>query len=292
MARVVLATRRSALARAQTESVAEVLRAAGFEVEVLALVTSGDRLSAVGHDPEGKGVFVKELERALLDGSADLAVHSAKDLPAELPDGLTLLAVPARADPRDVLVGARDLDALQPGARVGTGSPRRAAQVRAVRPDVKIVPMRGNVGTRLAKLDRGDADAIVLAAAGLARLGIEREDVAPLPSETCIPAPGQGFLAIEGRRDDARLAGAVGVLDDAVAHACLRAERSLLIALGGGCREPIGALCRERDGQLALTAFRAGREGDNPRRAAARGPLSHPERVGRDAAEALLAAGP
>jgi hydroxymethylbilane synthase len=192
--RIVLATRRSPLALAQTEAVAGALRAAGHEPELLGLTTTGDRWSAAGTGAApDKGLFVKELEEALGDGRADLAVHSAKDLPAELPDGLAVVAVPPREDARDVLVGPPGgLAALPAGARVATGSPRRAAQVLAARPDLLIVPIRGNVGTRLDKLARGDADALVLAAAGLARLGLAPGGAEPLPIEVSTPAPGQG----------------------------------------------------------------------------------------------------
>jgi hydroxymethylbilane synthase len=233
---------------------------------------------------------VKELEEALLDGRAHLAVHSAKDLPGELPPGLAVLAVPPREDPRDVLVGAPGgVDALPGGARVGTGSPRRAAQLRAARADLEVVPIRGNVGTRLDKLARGDVDALVLAAAGLRRLGLWPEGTVALDVELSTPAPGQGLLAIEGRDDDPETAAAVAALDDALAHACLRAERALLAALGGGCMHPVGALC-ERDGPgLRLTAFAGSEDGARAEWAVLSGDLADPDRLGRGVAAALLA---
>ena len=283
-----LATRRSALARAQTATVAAALRAAGHETEELPVVTTGDRLSAEGREPDGKGVFVKELERALLDGAADLAVHSAKDLPVELPAGLAVVAVPDREDPRDVLVGAPGLNDLASGARVGTGSPRRAAQLLAARGDLEIAPMRGNVDTRLRKLDRGEVDALVLAAAGLSRLGVDRPDVAPLPVVVCVPAPGQGLLAIEARAGSAAAA-AAAALDAADAHACLLAERAVLEALGGGCRSPVGALARARGDVLHLTAFREDEGGGDRRSAAASGPIGEPAALGRRLAEEMAA---
>lgn len=203
-------------------------------------------------------MFVKELEQALLDGRADLAVHSAKDLPVELPDGLAVLAVPAREDARDVLVGvAGGLADLPLGARVGTSSPRRRAQLRMVRPDLDIVELRGNVGTRLARRDRGDVDALMLAAAGLIRLGIRRPDIVVLAPPMCVPAPGQGLLAVEGRADDAATCAALAALDDPDAHTSLVAERTVLAGMGGGCMSPLGALCVPSELGLWLTAFAA-----------------------------------
>ena len=251
--RITVATRRSALALAQSRAVAASLEAHGHEVSLLEMTTSGDRWSLAGApDQPGadvKGMFVKELEEALLDGRADIAVHSAKDLPGDLPSGLAVLATPPREDPGDVLVGQPGgLAALAPGARVGTTSPRRRAQVLAARPDLQVIELRGNVDTRLAKLDAGEADAIVLAAAGLARLGITRPDAVALPVDACLPAAGQGIVAIEGRADDAAVRAACAVLDDPASRACLAAERAFLARLGGGCSGPAGALCT-RDGE-------------------------------------------
>ncbi len=203
-------------------------------------------------------MFVKELEQALLDGRADIAVHSAKDLPVELPPGLAVLAVPVREDARDVLVGVTDgLDGLPRGARVGTSSPRRRAQLTLIRPDLDIVELRGNVGTRLERRDRGDVDALVLAAAGLIRLGIRRRDVIVLAPPVCVPAPGQGLLAIEGRRDDADTRGALACLDDDDAHLSLAAERTVLAGMGGGCMTPLGAYCVPSPTGLWIEAFAA-----------------------------------
>lgn len=251
--RITVATRRSALALAQSRAVAASLEAHGHEVSLLEMTTSGDRWSLAGApDQPGadvKGMFVKELEEALLDGRADIAVHSAKDLPGDLPSGLAVLATPPREDPGDVLVGQPGgLAALAPGARVGTTSPRRRAQVLAARPDLQVIELRGNVDTRLAKLDAGEADAIVLAAAGLARLGITRPDAVALPVDACLPAAGQGIVAIEGRADDDAVRAACAVLDDPASRACLAAERAFLARLGGGCSVPAGALCT-RDGE-------------------------------------------
>ncbi len=231
---------------------------------------------------------MKELEEALLDGRAHLAVHSAKDLPGELPEGLAVLAVPPREDPRDVLVGpVGGLGALPVDSAVATGSPRRAAQILAARPDLRVVPIRGNVGTRLDKLARGEADALVLAAAGLRRLGIAPEGAMPLPVEVSTPAPGQGLLALEGRAGDREVAEAVAPLDDPVAHACLLAERALLAGLGGGCMTPVGALCEPHDGGLRLTAFAGTPDGVRAERVVREGPRSAPEALGAAAAAAL-----
>ena len=243
----------------QSRAIAARLGDFGHEVELLEIVTTGDRWSgSSGEQPADRGMFVKELEQALLDGRADLAVHSAKDLPVALPAGLAVVAVPAREDARDVLVGvAGGLDALAGGARVGTSSPRRRAQLRMLRPDLEIVELRGNVDTRLARRDAGDVDALMLAAAGLLRLGIRRPDILVLSPQLCVPAPGQGLLAIEGRADDAPVHAAVAALDDPGAHASLIAERAVLAGMGGGCMTPLGALCVPSELGLWLTAFAA-----------------------------------
>lgn len=261
--RVTVATRRSALALAQSRAVAGALAAAGHDAPLLEMTTTGDRWSLAGAEQQPgmdvKGMFVKELEEALLDGRADIAVHSAKDLPGQLPPGLVVLATPPREDPHDLLVGSPGgLDALPQGARVGTTSPRRAAQVHAVRPDVQVVEVRGNVDTRLAKLDAGEVDALVLAAAGLRRLGIERPDAVALPFDVCLPAAGQGIVAIEGRADDPAVRDACALLDDHAARACLHAERAFLARLGGGCAVPAGALCQADGELLHMRAWWAG----------------------------------
>jgi len=284
--RITVATRRSALALAQSRAVAAVLSAEGHEVQLLEMTTAGDRwsLSAAPDQPPAdlKGMFVKELEQALLDGRADIAVHSAKDLPGDLPHGLAILATPARVNPRDVLIGVLGgLDALPAGARVGTTSPRRRAQMLAARPDLQIVEVHGNVDTRLAKLDAGDVDALVLAAAGLARLGIARADAVELSIDRHLPAPGQGIVAIEGRADDAAVREACAVLDDPTARACLAAERAFLARLGGGCLVPAGALC-ERDGDsLRMRAWWNG----SGRSADVTGDLGDPAGLGERAAK-------
>ncbi len=233
-------TRGSALALAQAAWVAERL---GPEAELVTITTSGDR-GAVEQD---KSRWVSELERALLNGEIDLAVHSAKDVPAELPEGLELVGVPERADPRDVLCGAPSLGALRRGARVGTSSLRRAAQLRAAREDLEVVELRGNVDTRLRKLAAGEVDALVLARAGLERLG--RLEDAGGELDELVPAAGQGALALEARAGTPL----APELQDPVATVCLGAERSLVRALGADCNTPLGALAR---------VARVAREGD------------------------------
>lgn len=263
---------------------------AGHGVTLLELVTSGDRWSAEGGVDATKGLFVKELEEALLDGRADLAVHSAKDLPGELPGGLAILAMPEREDPRDVVVGPEGgLAALAPGASVGTGSPRRAAQLRLARPDVTFAEIRGNVGTRLQKLARGEVDALVLAAAGLLRLGLSPEGLSPLDVAVSVPAPGQGALALEGRRDRPELAACVAALDDPATTLAVRAERALLAGLGGGCREPVGALGTLDGSTLRLVAFAAGADGAMPVRHEMTGPADAPEALGEALAATIAA---
>ena len=233
---LILGTRGSILARTQSQHVADAITAAtGVPVELRIISTRGDRnqtqpLAQLG----GKGLFTLELEEGLRDGSLDLAVHSLKDLPTDDPDGLVIGAMPRREDPRDAWVGPT-VDVLAAGAVVGTGSLRRAAQVRALRPDVRIEDIRGNVETRLAKRDAGRYDATILAMAGLRRLGIVREDVHPLTVEQMVPAVGQGVLGVQCRAGDARLLGLLAAIDDVETRRCATLERAFLAALGGGC---------------------------------------------------------
>ncbi len=241
-----LGTRGSALALAQARWVAERL---GGEPEIVEITTLGDR----GAAPADKSRWTSELERALLEGRIDLAVHSAKDLPTELDDRLELVAVPARADARDAICGAASLAALPAGARVGTSSLRRAAQLRAVRDDLAVVELRGNVDTRLRKLAEGQADAIVLALAGLVRLG--RSDDAGGVIDEFVPAAGQGALALEARAGELDAAELAGVIDEA-AMSCVGAERALVHALGASCNTPVGAHARPvGDGRVALVGW-------------------------------------
>ncbi len=284
--RVTVATRRSALALAQSRAVAVALEDAGHEASLLEMTTTGDRWSLAGSQAQPgmdvKGMFVKELEEALLDGRADIAVHSAKDLPGDLPPGLAVIATPAREHPGDVLVGSPGgLDALPAGARIGTTSPRRRAQVLAARPDLQVVEVRGNVDTRLAKLDAGDVDALVLAAAGLRRLGIARDDAVALPLDLCLPAAGQGIVAIEGRDGDDAVRQACAALDDPASRACLAAERAFLARLGGGCSVPAGALCQLDGDTLRMRAWWDG----SGLFADVDGPVGDPAGLGARAAE-------
>ena len=240
-----LGTRASALATTQSEHVADLVRQQlGHDVELVEISTDGDRSSAPLAQLGGTGVFVSALREALLDGRIDLAVHSLKDLPTGPSEGIVLAAVPPREDPRDVVV-ARDgltLGELPVGSRVGTGSPRRAAQLHALGLGLEVLDIRGNVDTRLGKVASGDYDAVVLARAGLSRLGRLEEATEVLDPLQMLPAPGQGALAVECRADDAALASQLGRLEDPSARAAVDAERAVLATLEGGCSAPIGAL--------------------------------------------------
>lgn len=258
--RVVIATRESPLALWQAEHVRALLagRHAGLEVSLLGMTTRGDQildrtLSKVG----GKGLFVKELEVALSERRADLAVHSLKDVPMQLAPEFTLSAIMAREDPRDCLVSNRyaALDELPRGARVGTSSLRRELMLRARFPQLTIASIRGNVGTRLAKLDRGDFDALVMAAAGLKRLGHADRIREVIPTSVFLPAPGQGALGIETRSGDAPIAALVAPLDDAATHAATRAERGVSRGLGGSCQVPLAAYAEVEGDVLHLRAL-------------------------------------
>ncbi|MBE3590292.1 MAG: hydroxymethylbilane synthase [Firmicutes bacterium] len=280
-----LGTRGSRLALRQAESVARLIaeRLPGVRVELVPVRTTGDAhrgpLTALGPTV---GVFVKELQEALLRGEIDLAVHSAKDLPTASPEGLVVAAYPLRADPRDALCGGRSLAELPPGAAVGTSSPRRAAQLRAARPDLNIVPLRGNVDTRLERVAGGELDAAVLAAAGLERLGLADRIREMLDPDTVCPAPAQGALAVEARAGDEEALAVARALDDARVRRAVQAERSVLAALGGGCFLPLGALAEpaEPDGGDAPGSLPApdgplaGREPRLRLRAALAGPRS------------------
>jgi hydroxymethylbilane synthase len=277
-----LGTRGSALALAQARLVAAAL---GGDVELVPIATSGDRARYAGMD---KSRFVKEIEEALLAGEVDLAVHSAKDVPAELPSGLSIVGVPERADPYDALCGAPSLGLLPSGAAVGTSSLRRRAQLLAVRPDLDVRDLRGNVDTRLRRLAEGDFAAIVLARAGLDRLGRSAEG-APLPE--LVPAPGQGCLVLEARTDDARVAAEARALTDRAALACLTAERALVEGLDATCRTPIGANAEIAEGALRLTAFAGLPDGSRWIRDVRDGEPDGPAELGRAVAERLVAAG-
>jgi hydroxymethylbilane synthase len=289
-----LGTRGSRLARWQADWVADRLQQLGQPVEVVEISTQGDAdqsgpLEAIG----APGVFTKAIQRAVLAGEVDVAVHSLKDLPTDAVAGMQLAAVPPREDPADVLVGrtAKSLDALPQGARVGTGSLRRQAQLLHARPDLRVENVRGNVDTRLAKLDEGRFEALVLARAGLARLGWSQRITQVLLPDVMLPAVGQGALGIECRADDAATRAALAPLDDAATRAAVLAERALLAHLRGGCLAPIGAWGRIESGSLQLSAVVL--SGDGRRRLDAHdsAPIGDAEPLGRRVAEALLALG-
>ena len=288
-----IATRRSALALWQTEHVAARLRAAhpGLEVSFVPLSTRGDEildrsLAAVG----GKGLFLKELEEAMLRGEADCAVHSLKDVPMELEGPFALPAILERADPFDAFVSNRfaSLAALPAGARVGTSSLRRQAQLRAHRPDLALSDLRGNVNTRLAKLDAGEYDAIVLACAGLQRLAFDARIRERLVAPEWVPAVAQGAIAVETRADDAATRALVAVLDHAPTRRCVESERAMNRTLHGSCQVPIGGFAVEHEGTLRLLGL-VGDAGGRIVRAEDHG--SDGEALGRRVAEKLLAAG-
>ncbi len=295
MARVVrLGTRSSALALAQARLVAGRLERTGCVVEIVAMHTEGDRRAEARlTDVGGKGLFVREIEEALLAGDIDVAVHSLKDLPAVVPDGLALAAFPEREDARDVLVTrspGRFVD-LRPGAVVGTSSPRRRAIALSLRPDLDVQPLRGNVDTRLRKLQEGQADAIVVAAAGLLRLGITAEHVDALDPEVFVPAVGQGVLAVEARADDARTAGLVKTVDHAPTRACALAERAFLGRLGASCLTPMAAHARLQGDTLRLSAIVASEDGRHILREQARGAVADGVALALAVADRLLARG-
>jgi hydroxymethylbilane synthase len=278
-----IGTRGSALALAQAESVAEALGG----LELVTIETSGDR--GPGGD---KSRFVKEIEEALLAGEVDLAVHSAKDLPAEVPAGLALVGVTQREDPADAYCGAAgSLAEVPPGARIGTSSLRRAAQLRAVRDDLEIVPLRGNVDTRLRKLAEEDLDGIVLAAAGLHRLGRDDEIAFRFAEDEMTPAAGQGALALEARADDERAAAAAAAITDEAALVELTAERAAIGALDASCNTPVGVRARLTGDRLALGGFAGTPDGGRWVRDALWGDAAQPGSLGVELADRMLAAG-
>jgi hydroxymethylbilane synthase len=301
-----LATRGSALARAQADLVARALAEAdpASRVDIVEITTAGDErpgsrgagspsptAPAAAGEPGDKSRFVKEIEEALLAGDADLAVHSAKDVPGELPEGLAIVGVPARVDARDALCGAGALDELSSGARVGTSSLRRRAQLLAVRPDLEVLELRGNVDTRLGRLAAGDFDAVLLALAGLKRLD-RREGVA-LAADDFVPAPGQGCLALEARGNDERAVELAARVTDRASLVTLTAERAVATALGASCRTPIGvhATLRPGEGELAVESFVGLPDGSAWVRDRIEGGVEGPAELGREAAGRLLSAG-
>jgi hydroxymethylbilane synthase len=289
-----LGTRRSALATTQSDWVAQRLRALGHTVELVEIVTEGDVNAAPLSTLGGTGVFAAAIRRSLLAGDVDLAVHSRKDLPTAPEPGLTVAAIPGREDPRDALV-ARDgltLGELPAGAVIGTGSPRRVAQLAALGLGLELKDIRGNVDTRIGLVASGAVDAVVLARAGLARLGRLDDITETLDPLQMLPAPGQGALAVECRSDDTELRELLAAIDDAEARACVTAERALLAALEAGCSAPVGALAEVVEGEdgleLSLRGFAGSTDGTFDLRRSLVGPLAHAERLGADLAAILL----
>jgi len=294
--RIVIASRKSRLAMWQSEHIAEELkrRYPRCEVSILGITTRGDQildrpLAEVG----GKGLFVKELETALEDGRADIAVHSSKDVPMHLPPGFCLAAIPLREDPRDCFVSnaAATLADLPAGSVVGTSSLRREAQLRERHPGLRVNPVRGNLDTRLAKLDRGECHAIVLAAAGLKRLGLASRIRTMLEPEESLPAPGQGALAIECREDRAELRAQLASLGDPATTACVRAERALSRSLSGNCQLPLAAYAVAEGPRLRLRGLVASPDARKVVRAESSGPVAAPEELGERLAAELRALG-
>jgi hydroxymethylbilane synthase len=290
-----LGTRGSELACTQSQAVADAITAAtGTPVELVHIVTEGDRSSAAIAQLGGTGVFVAAIRRALLEGSVDLAVHSYKDLPTAAEPGLIIAAVPARQDPRDALVArdGRTLGELPPGSTIGTGAPRRVAQLRALGLGLDVVPIRGNVDTRMGRVAAGDLDAVVLARAGLARLGrldVITETLDPLQ---VLPAPAQGALAVECRTSDARTRELLGRLENTTARACVVAERATLAALEAGCSAPVAAYAEVAEGEhgaeLFLRASVTAIDGSDAVRGSVTGPLPEAAALGRALATELL----
>jgi hydroxymethylbilane synthase len=291
-----IATRRSRLALWQAEHVGALLRHAhsGLHVELVAMSTEGDRvrdrpLAEVG----GKGLFVKELERAITDGRADIAVHSMKDVPSELPAGMSIAAVLARANPHDVFVSLkhRRLTELPAGVKLGTSSPRRQAQLRQARPDLVLVPVRGNVETRLKRLDGGELDAMVLACAGLERLGLEQHIRELLDVESFVPAVGQGVIGIECAARDAASHAAVAALNHAPTALRLAAERAYALRLQGSCHSPIAAHATLEGSVLLLRGFIGSPDGREVYRDRITGPVARADALGVELANRMLDAG-
>jgi hydroxymethylbilane synthase len=299
MPKLRIGSRGSQLALWQAKHIAALLRERGHEVEIEIIHTTGDKITDVALAQVGaksgltKGIFTKEIEDALAAGRVDLAVHSLKDLPTELPHGFELAAITKREDARDAFCSQHfmKVEDLPHAACVGTSSLRRQAQLKAIRPDLEIHPLRGNVDTRLRKLEGGQYDAIILAVAGIKRLGKTDLMRQILPAEIMCPAAGQGALAIEIRQDDAAMRQNLSFLNDSAACAATTCERALLSSLGGGCQVPIGAFADIRDGKLHLDSIVAAPDGSQILRDSRDGILEAPEKLGRVAGESLLARG-
>ncbi len=290
-----LGTRSSPLALAQAGWVKKQLEGKnpGTSVRLVYIKTEGDKLDVPLFQAGGKGLFVKEIEEALLQGKVDLAVHSAKDLPAVIPEGLALVAFPEREDPRDVWIAAhgRSWREVSPGGRVGTGSLRRKAQLLHLRPDLEVVPLRGNLDTRIRKLASMALDAIIVAAAGLRRMGWENQASEYFDPEVMLPAIGQGALAVEVRAEDAVVRKMVELLDHFPTRLAVKAERAFLRRLGGGCQVPIAGYARVQSERLVLTGLVAALEGGRIIREKIEGPPQQGEELGETLGQTLLAKG-
>ncbi len=289
MAHLRIGSRGSQLALWQANHVSALLRSQGHSVEIQIIKTTGDKITEVALSQVGtKGMFTKEIEEALAAGQVDLAVHSLKDVPTELQPEFALAVVMKREDPRDAFISLRfrSIEELPPGARVGTSSLRRQCQLKALRPGLDVISLRGNVDTRLRKLESGEYDAIILASAGVHRLGLDQHVQYRIPPEQMCPAAGQGALGIEIRKDDRQMRETLAFLDDAGARATTSCERALLLGLGGGCQVPIGAWANAQNGKLELTAIVGRPDGSELLRERAEG--GNPERLGRETAQALL----
>lgn len=292
MRKITIGTRGSKLAVIQAQWVLTNLREAapGLEASLVKITTRGDRDRGTALDKfAGQGVFVKELEKALIDGEIDLAVHSLKDVPTEIPYGLFLAAATARLDPRDVLISrAGKLAGLAPDSKIGTGSLRRSVQLSALRPDLEICEIRGNIDTRLRKVSEGEVDGIIVAAAALIRLGWQDKITEYLPIEYFTPAVGQGALGIEIRSEDEVTASLASAINHEPTWQSVTAERTFLRALGGGCRAPIAALGIVSDGVLKLSGMVASVYGDHILRATEEGNAQAPEQVGKQLAQKMV----
>ena len=288
-----LGTRGSELAIAQADRVANLLRGLGHEVALVKIETRGDRLEGPISKEGGKALWLREIEQSLLDGTIELAVHSAKDMPVELADGLTIGAYPEREDPRDVFIGApgRRFAALPPGSQVGTGSLRRIALLKSLRPDLETVPIRGNVVTRMAKIESMGLDGIILAAAGLVRLGLDEEILDPLDPERYVPAGGQGALAVEVRIDDEEVQQIVAQIEDGAVAAQVRAERAFLFELGADCHTPVAVYATIHGVRIRLRALVLSVDGEERIEGSAEGERRAPETLGVTLGRELLQRG-
>lgn len=288
--KITIGTRGSRLAVIQTETVAALLKKhyPKLVIDIEKIVTSGDRDRVTHLDRIGVDVFVKELEEALLAGKIDIAVHSLKDVPTEIPEGLGLIAFTEREDPRDVLAAKVALDELPPGAKIATGSLRRTIQLRRLRPDLEICGIRGNVDTRVRKVAHGEADGVILAAAGLKRLGLAGSITQYLDAEVFLPAAGQGALAMEGRVKDKAIIDMVMAIDDLPTRRCVTAERAFLKELGGGCRAPVAALSTIDGDNMILKGMAAGSDGEKVIYDFLEGTAAAPEETGIRLAQKML----